>query len=195
MTNYKLLQIAVKRYCLWGGDLQNSDIEWKSFKAYDVFYTFTNKNKLQTPTGSYINKTLLEKYNIPRITVKGINNGVDSLSSCKSEKIVFFSNFISVSFLGSVFYHPYKASIDMKVHALIPLNIELNKYIANFLIPIIKNNIAFSSYGNQLSSTDLAQLTLILPIDEKGEPNWEYMQKYIKQKFTLQVKQIIKYFK
>lgn len=177
-----------------GGDLQNSDIEWKSFRVCDVFQTFINKNKLQTPTGSYINKTLLEKSNTPRITVKGINNGVDSFSSSKSEKIVFFSNFISVSFLGSVFYHPYKASIDMKVHALIPLNKELNKYIANFLIPIIKNNIIFSSYGNQLSSTDLAQLIIMLPIDEKGEPNWKYMESYVKQKLHHQAKQIISYY-
>lgn len=175
--------------------LSLNSVEWKSFRVCDVFQTFVNKNKLQTPTGSYINKTLLEKSNIPRITVKGVNNGVDSFSSSKSEKIVFFSNFISVSFLGSVFYHPYKASIDMKVHVLIPLNKELNKYIANFLIPIIKNNIIFSSYGNQLSSTDLAQLIIMLPIDEKCEPNWEFMENYIKQIMNRQKSQIISYYK
>lgn len=191
IISYYKSQLSNTTY--WEG-LKNSNIEWKSFKVYDVFKTFVNKNKLQTPTGSYINKTLLEKSNIPRITVKGINNGVDSFSNSKNSKIIFFNNFISVSFLGSVFYHPYKASIDMKVHALIPLNIELNKYIAAFLIPIIRNNISFSSYGNQLSSTDLAQLTLVLPVDEKGEPNWKYMENHVKQKLHLQAKQIINYY-
>lgn len=191
IINYYKSQICDITY---GGGLKHKDIKWKSFKIYDVFQTFTNKNKLQTPTGYYINKVLLEKSDTPRITVRGTNNGVDSFSDTKIKKIVFFENFISVSFLGTVFYHPYKASIDMKVHALIPLNTKLNKYIASFLIPIIKDNISFSSYGDQLSSTDLAQLTLILPIDEKGEPNWKYMENYVKQKLHSQAKQIINYY-
>ena len=37
--------------------------------------------------------------------------------------------FISVSFLGTVFYHPYKASLDMKVHSLKLKSKELNEYI------------------------------------------------------------------
>lgn len=34
----------------------------------------------------------------------------------------------------------------------------------------------------------------MLPIDEKGEPNWKYMENYVKQKLYSQVKQIINYY-
>ena len=36
------------------------------------------------------------------------------------------------------------------------------------------------SYGDQLSSTDLPKKKILLPIDEKGEPNYIYMESYMK---------------
>ena len=95
---------------------------------------------------------------------------------------------------GGVFYHPYEASIDMKVHALIPIDVKLNKYNAQFLMNSIKNNIKYSSYGNQLSSTDLPRIQILLPIDSKGNPNWKFMEDYIKQEMREQSQKVITYY-
>ena len=157
------------------------NVKWKEFKIKELFKTFNGTNGLQVPTGAYINKKELHNSDIPRITVRDTNNGVDSFSSSRSRNYKLFNNFISVSFLGSVFYHPYKASLDMKVHCLQLKDRELNKYLAKFLIISIKNNIKNSSYGNQLSSTDLPQKMILLPVNAKGNPDYAYMEKYVRQ--------------
>lgn len=163
------------------GGVLDLEIDWKEFEIKDVFETFAGTNGLQVPTGSYIKKSNLEPSEIPRITVKETNNGIDNYGFSKDKNFRVFENFISVSFLGGAFYHPYKASIDMKVHALTPKRVKLDEYNANFLINSIKNNIKHSSYGNQLSSTDLPRVKIMLPTDKNGEPHWEYMSNFIKK--------------
>ena len=169
-------------------------VEWREFRIKDIFQTFIGNNGLQVHTGGYIKKSKFIESNIPRITVKETNNGIDDYVYSTDKNFRVFENFISVSFLGGVFYHPYKASIDMKVHALVIENIQLNKYIAQFLINSIKNNIKYSSYGNQLSSTDLPRVKIILPILSEGNPNWQFMEDYIKQKMKEQSQKIVNYY-
>lgn len=170
-------------------DLEKNN--WKEFQIKDLFITFNGTNGLQVPTGAYINKKELYSSDMPRITVRDTNNGVDSFSSSESKNFKIYENFISVSFLGSVFYHPYKASLDMKVHCLQLIDRKLNKYLAKFLIIAIKNNIKNSSYGNQLSSTDLPQKKILLPIDKNKKPNYNYMENYVKE---IEKKQLKKYY-
>ena len=174
--------------------LRLDSVEWKTFKIKHIFETFIGTNGLQVYTGSYIKKKEFEESIIPRITVKETNNGIDSYVFSYNKGFRVFENFISVSFLGGVFYHPYKASIDMKVHALIPIEVKLNKYNAQFLINSIKNNIKYSSYGNQLSSTDLPRIQILLPIDSKGKPNWQFMEDYIKQEMKVQSRKVASYY-
>lgn len=174
---------------------QLEDVEWSEFSIKDIFKTYFGTNRLQTPTGSYIKKELFSESKLPRITVRETNNGIDSFVHSSDKKFRIFENFISVSFLGGVFYHPYKASIDMKVHALIPRNFELNRYNAQFLINAVKNNLMYSSYGNQLSSTDLPRVKVMLPLDEKHNPNWLFMEEYIKERESKQRQELKDYYK
>ena len=171
------------------------DVEWSEFSIKDIFKTHFGTNGLQTPTGSYIKKERFSESKLPRITVRETNNGIDGFVHSSDKKFRIFENFISVSFLGGVFYHPYKASIDMKVHALIPKNFELNRYNAQFLINAVKNNLMYSSYGNQLSSTDLPRVKVMLPLDEKQNPNWFFMEEYIKERENRQRQELKDYYK
>lgn len=171
------------------------DVEWREFSIKDIFKTHFGTNGLQTPTGSYIKKELFSESKLPRITVRETNNGIDSFVHSSDKKFRIFENFISVSFLGGVFYHPYAASIDMKVHALIPKSIELNRYNAQFLINAIKNNLIHSSYGNQLSSTDLPRTKIMIPVDDNGSPEWRFMEEYIKERENKQRNDLREYYK
>ena len=156
---------------------------WKEFKIKELFITEKKGGKLQVPTGSYVDKKLLKDGKIPRITVTGINNGVYGYYDCivKDKNYRIYSNFISVSFLGTVFYQKGKTSLDMKVHCLKPLNIELNDFTGLFLVTAIVKGLKNSSYSDQISSTVLPELTINLPVDEKGDPDYTYMKKYMKQ--------------
>ena len=149
----------------------------------DKFDKFVEEvNKIQVPTGSYIEKKLLKEGETPRITVTGVNNGIsgyfEDLTSNSNYRV--YENFISVSFLGTVFYHPYKASLDMKVHSLKLKNKELNEYIGGYIVSVIKKSIQNNDYADQISSTVLPQLKIKLPIDINGNPNFAYMEEYMK---------------
>ena len=153
---------------------------WKEFKISELFITETNKNKLQVPTGAAIAKKDLTDGDIPRVTVTNMNNGiVGYYKNVQSDDYRVYENFISVSFLGTIFYHPYRASLDMKVHCLKLKEKSLNHYIALFLIGIIKKQVSYFAYNDQLSSTILAELSILLPV-KNNQPDWEYMESYIK---------------
>ena len=156
--------------------------DWKSFLISDVFKTNGKGTKLQVPTGANINQKDLIEGNTPRITVTGINNGISGYYSISEQMNDYrvFKNFISVSFLGTIFYHPYEASLDMKVHCLQLKNRDLNKYIGLFLIAALKASLKDSSYSDQISSTLLPTLSIKLPVTPSGEPNFSYMESYMK---------------
>ena len=144
---------------------------WKEFKLNQIF---------KITTGACVNKQELEKGKIPIISFKGINNGIQGyFKTINSKNYREEENFISFSFLGTCFYHPYKASLDMKVHCLKPLNYTLNKYSGLFLVNIFKKSY-YGVFNDQISSSDLKNEYISLPIDKNGNPDWEYMENTIK---------------
>lgn len=144
---------------------------WKEFKLNQIF---------KITTGACVNRQELTKGEIPRISVKGINNGIQGyFKTINSKNYREEENFISFSFLGTCFYHPYKASLDMKVHCLKPLSYTLNKYSGLFLVNIFKKSY-YGVFNDQISSSDLKNEYISLPIDKSGNPDWEYMENTIK---------------
>lgn len=162
--------------------LSLNDREWNDFYIKHIFKTFKGIKGLQVPTGAYINKDELQEGKIPRVTVKDTNNGIDKFSFFHSKNFKTFSNFISVSFLGSVFYHPYTASLDMKVHCLQLKDREFNKYTVKFFLIALKSNLNNSNYGDQLSSTDLPNKKILLPVTTGNNPDYAFMEQYIKER-------------
>lgn len=155
---------------------------WKEFQINDIFETI-NESRKQVPTGASVPKNeLIEGGSTPRISVTGVNNGIlgyFDYNGKTPENYRVYNNFISVSFLGTVFYQQGDASLDMKVHCLKPKHIVLNKYIGQFLVAAIKASLRESTYADQLSSKVLPEMGIKLPIKDK-EPDWAYMEDYMK---------------
>ena len=160
--------------------MNNINVEkWETFKIKELFVTEKKGNILQVPTGASISVKELEDGEIPRITVSNFNNGVVGYYYSKSKNFRVYNNFISVSFLGTVFYQPGYASLDMKVHCLKPIDIELNDNIALFIVSVVRNSLDRFMYADQISSTVLPELDIKLPVDANNQPDWKYMQDYI----------------
>jgi len=153
-------------------DLKN--IQWGEFEIGQIFKVFT---------GNLLAKELLKKGNIPRITATDNNNGIyDFYKKVNHKNYREFTNFISISFLGSVFYHPYVASLDMKIHSIQIPNKELNENLAEFIVACLKKAFSHFSYGFQLSSKDLLKKIVLLPVNSKGEPDYAFMEQFMRQK-------------
>lgn len=157
--------------------------EWKEFRIKDLFETQKKGNKLQVPTGASVPvQDLLEDGETPRITVTGSNNGIFGFYDYCGKNIAdyrVFNNFVSVSFLGTVFYQEGDATLDMKVHCLKPKGITLNKYTGRFLVGAIRASLRESTYSDQISSSILPEMSIKLPSTPDGDPDWAYMESYM----------------
>lgn len=151
---------------------------WKEFRIGDICVLEKGK-KEQVPTGASVSYKNMQPGDTPRITVTNTNNGIAGKYSSLDKNYRVFDNFISVSFLGTVFYHPYQASLDMKVHCIKFRNMELNANTGLFVVTAIKKAISRFTYSDQLSSTVLPNLLINLPATEDEKPDWKYMEEYI----------------
>lgn len=156
--------------------------QWGNFKVKDVFETNLIGKTLQVPTGAMVERKNLREGDIPRVTVSNFNNGITGYyADIDDSNYRVYENFISVSFLGTVFYQPSRASLDMKVHCLKLKGRSYNINIAEYLVTVVRNAIKNFMYADQLSSTVLPDLEIQLPVCQNGEPDWEYMDTYMSE--------------
>lgn len=157
--------------------MRMSDTIWKLIKIDDLFNVITGAN---------LDKSLLEDGLIPRVTARDTRNGVDGFfEPINNRNYREFSNIITVSFLGSVSYQPYRVSLDMKIHGLVRkdgLNFEKNS--ALFLCGLLRREFSKYTYGNQLSSSDLVKTKILFPVNERGQLNWDFMENYVRDKVS-----------
>ena len=168
---------------LWGGShntsVKYSNINinidlWKEFRIGDIF----ELKKCKCGSASDLeegNETLY-------IGAKKSNNGV--MKKCKiNEKLMSKGN--CIIFIcdgeGSVGYCNY-CDVDFIGSTTLTCgyNEHLNKYVGMFLVSILDLEKVRYSYGRKYSST-LASTIIKLPSTECGEPDYVYMENYIKQ--------------
>ena len=156
------------------------NIQWRKFKISDVFVTEQIAGALQVPTGASVARGNLVDGLTPRITVTGENNGVHGTYSClhKDQNYRAYTNFISVSFLGTVFYHPEECTLDMKVHCLMPKSFALDDATGLFLVTVIKRCLNRGSYADQISSSILPNIEIELPIGKDSCIDLNFMRCY-----------------
>ena len=166
-------------------------VEWGEFRVGDLF---------EIGTGSLLSNDELKKGNIPRVSAKSDNNGIIGYFDTENlEKARHFENFISVNFFGTdggIFYHPYKASVEMKVHTLKIPNVSFNLYNATFIIGALKKILKGFGYGEQLSSSKLKNLNFYIKLPTKnGKIDFEFMEEFIKEIEKAKLKKIKEYLK
>ena len=165
--------------------------EWKEFTFSDLF---------EIKRGYYNRKpNRTNKGDIPFIGATQFNNGITSFytqkeleeapknSSHKNEplsKKVFKGNCITVNNNGAVgyaFYHPYDFTCSSDVNVLYLKGHMLNRHIALFLIVEIEKQGVKFDYGLKWQPSRMAKTKLLLPVNDQGEPDYEYMENYIKR--------------
>jgi len=96
---------------------------------------------------------------------------------------MFESNCITVNYNGSVgeaFYQSASFWASDDVNVLYAKEWTLNKYIALFIATVIKANRFKFNYGRKWTLDKMKDSSIKLPVDNKGNPDWDYMENYIK---------------
>lgn len=144
---------------------------WQEFKLIDLF----NIEGSKTTKASTLEEIGSGKY--PYITTKSTNNGIEGYFNTWTEK----GNVLTIdsACVGTCYYQEENFTASDHVEKLIP-KFKMNKYNALFLATVINQSNFKYSYGRGRCKSRLKAETIKLPVNELNEPDYEFMEKYIK---------------
>ena len=129
----------------------------------------------------------------PFVGASDSNNGVTAFVA--NSNVSEDSNVLGVNYNGSVvenFYHPYTALFSDDVKRFHIKGHEGNKYIYLFLKTIIIQQKNKYNYGYKFNDTRMKEQIIMLPVNESGEPDWDFMESYAKNLENLMFKKYLK---
>lgn len=144
---------------------------WKEFRIGKLF---------DVVKGTRLTKANMIPGNIRFIGSSAMNNGCTAMVG--NTENMHPANTITVCYNGSVgetFYQdqPFLASDDVNV--LYP-KFDMTKEIALFIAPLIKSVSARYNYVDKWKREDMIADAIKLPVDSSGEPDWKYMEEYMR---------------
>lgn len=151
------------------------DREWKFFCLGDKKYF-----DVQRGDSIYIkNMTLGE---VPYVSTTQENNGITAYVADSNRR----GSSITLAYDGSIgacFYQEEDFFASEKIVTIETVQYPLNKYIAMFLIPILKLESEMYSYGGRKWTVEkqMKETLIKLPVDEKSnDPDYAFMEDFIK---------------
>lgn len=148
---------------------------WKEFTIGDYFDVYLSSGDLKIDD--------CEPGNIPLISSGSTNNGIvgyiDEKGDGKAQ--IFKANCITVDMFCNAFYQneDFYAVSHGRVNILCP-KFKCNLQIGLFVCSIIKKEQFKYSYGRAVYSSEIARMIIKLPSTPDNEPDWNYMEQYIK---------------
>lgn len=163
-------------------ELELKNIQWGSFIFENLFEIYStnsgiDKNKLNSNVGL-----------TPYITRSDKNNGIDFFIGVQENKYKQDKgNVITIGLdTQTVFFQSHSFYTGQNIQIL--SNSNLNYFIAQFLIPLIKIQMEkFNWGGNGATLTRLKRSKIILPINSKGEPDYAFMEQYVRNKEQVKI--------
>lgn len=117
------------------------------------------------------------------ISASIFNNGVTDRLDLNHIEKMYDGNCITVvnnGHAGEAFYQKEKFTCSHDINIIHPKGKEINVYLAMFLITIIRKEMHRFNYGRKWRFERMRKTKIKLPIDKKGQPDWEFMENYIK---------------
>lgn len=151
-----------------------SDVDWSDFYINKLF---------EVPKRG---KRIVEKNHLagdtPLVSSYGQENGVTNFIG-NEDNVRSFTDCLSIanggSSAGKTFYHPY--TFIAADHVTQCWNKDLNQYQYLFLATVMTKALTGKySFSHEISDPRLAKERIMLPTTHSGEPDYEYMEQYIK---------------
>lgn len=149
--------------------------DWKYYTIGDLFRVELTKGDIKADE--------VDSGDIPLISSGEGNNGVVKYISKEGDgkAEMFPGNTITLDMFCHANYQgiPYYAVGHGRVNILFP-KFDLNKYIGIFICTLINREVYRFSYGRAVYSTVAEKMRIKLPVTPSGEPDWKFMEDYIK---------------
>lgn len=163
-------------------DLNNRD--WAPFKISDLF---------QPARGTEKNMTSLQVGDVPLISARNCDNGVKAFVSIPNERLhrghAITLNNDGDGGAGLAYYQPMEFALDTHVTDLRPRDSSgnLSRYAMQFVAASISKQRTLFGHGRSISLKRLNLLRVMLPIDESSNPDWQFMEDYIRERAAIQI--------
>ena len=156
-------------------DLPLDTTKWKTFTISTLFDISLASGDLQ--------KNDLQTQGAPLVSATTNNNGIIGKVSdgTDNDSNKFTGNQLTTDMFCNSFYQgkDFYAVSHGRVNIMKP-KFKLNKYIGMFISTIINKEQYRFAYGRAVYSSVLGNLVIKLPVASDGNPDWKYMEKYIK---------------
>ena len=146
--------------------------KWKPFTLNSLF---------DVVKGTRLTKQDMKEGSINYIGATAFNNGITN--HIGNDEHIHPAGTLTVAYNGSIgqtFYQeePFWATDDVNV--LYP-KFDMNKQIAMFIAPLIKSVGRNYVYTDKWAIDDMRNSSIFLPVTEEGNPDWNYIESYIRQ--------------
>lgn len=159
--------------------------QWRIFKVSDVFGNPTR------PKARSIKQ--YELGDIPFVASGNFNNGIELYVEPKVDEQLDKGGCISISPVGGFAFFQetdFLGRGGAGSSILLLYHKNLNRFNALFLCSILSKSCEKYGYGDMCSAEKLKSELLLLPADSLGQPDWAYMENYIKQVIAKQNKHL-----
>lgn len=145
---------------------------WKDFRIGDLFDTYLSKDDIQPKN--------ITKGDTPLISSGKTNNGIVEYIDDDKAK-VWDANTITVDMFGKAFYQngPYHCVSHGRVNILVS-KFDLTENIGLFLCSVIEQVSVKYQFDNMCTGEKLSNDVIKLPATSDGQPDWDYMESYMK---------------
>lgn len=169
----KYISLKISNLKFMGGNIAAKQ-SWKEFKLSELFsFVKGDQNNMANITSGFI----------PLVSAKKTDNGYKNFA-LQSKKL-YQGNTLTLNNdgdggAGISYYQPTFYLLDSHVTALYPKR-NLDKYILLYISRCITVQRGKFGHGYSINSHRLKVFKLMLPINSKGEPDYIFMQNYIKK--------------
>lgn len=167
--------------------LSLSDREWNDFLLIDVFDARQRGKRLKRADHT--------DGKIPYVSSTALNNGVDGFIA-KTDGCRTFENCISLNNSGSVgkaFYEPFEFVASDHITHLKKDDATEEQYL--FLATVIQMQSSNFGFNREINDERLSHMRIMLPVDAENNPDWIFMNDYIKERKERLVKRQLAFLK
>ena len=115
---------------------------------------------------------------VPMITAGKQNQGYAQSISNYDENECFLPGIV-IDMFSNAFYQNFSFAADDNIY-IFNKPLDLNKYTCLFIVTVIKQQQYKYGYGRQFRKEDAEKNVIKLPVTSTNEPDWEFMERYIK---------------
>lgn len=170
-------------------DCQNGQVRFREFKIVDIFEVKNTKCFMQSDV-------IFSSGNTPYVTASDRNNSIMTYIECSPEQVdkghcIFIGGkTLTFSYQDQDFVS--NDSHNLALYLKRPKT--LSRYVYMYMISSLQKSLKSKYYwGDSISNKKIQKDTFFLPITPDGEPDFDYMERYIRVIEKLTIANVVKY--